>query len=175
MTGAGGPGGERVRSVVCVALPLPIRREFSYLVPDGVETPAPGSRVRVPFAERALTGVVVATGGEPGPGLREIVAVLDPEPVCPPELLDLARRTAARFFASTGEVLKSALPARLPAAGAIRYRITEKGALGRASGAEAAILAALEGGASVRATDLPREGRQEAVRALEERGWIRTV
>jgi primosomal protein N' (replication factor Y) (superfamily II helicase) len=122
-----------------------------------------------------MTGIVVAAGGEPGPGLREIVAVLDPEPVCPPELLDLARRTAVRFFASTGEVLKSALPARLPAAGAIRYRITEKGALGRASGAEAAILAALAGGASVRATELPREGRPEAVRALEERGWIRTV
>jgi primosomal protein N' (replication factor Y) len=112
-----------------------------------------------------------------GPALREIVALLDTEPVCPPELLDLARRTAARFFASTGEVLKSALPARLPAAGAIRYRITERGALGRASGAEAAILAAVSGGESVRAIDLPlaKEGRAEAVRSLEERGWIRTV
>ena len=143
-----------------------------------MDIPAPGSRVRVPFAERALTGIVVDRAEEPeegSRGLREIVAVLDPEPVCPPDLLDLARRTAARFFASTGEVLKSALPARLPAAGAIRYRITEKGAFARASGAEAAILGALAGGESVRAADLPREGRQDAVRALEERGWIRTV
>ena len=137
--------------------------------------------MRVPFAERALTGIVVAVlpgrEDDAGPALREIVSVLDTEPVCPPELLDLARRTAARFFASTGEVLKSALPARLPAAGAIRYRITERGALGRASGAEAAILAALSGGESVRAIDLPlaKEGRAEAVRSLEERGWIRTV
>ena len=163
------------RAIVSVALPLPLRREFSYFVPEGMPVPRPGSRVRVPFGERALTGVVVSDSGEEAPGMREIVSVLDPEPVCPPDLLDLARRTAVRFFASTGEVLKRALPAKLPAAGAIRYRITEKGALGRARGAESGILQALAGGVPVPASELPPEGRAELIRSLEERGWIRPV
>jgi primosomal protein N' (replication factor Y) len=82
---------------------------------------------------------------------------------------------ARRFFASTGEVLKTALPARLPAAGAARYRLTEKGALARAEGPEGEILERLRSGATVRLSDLPVSGRQEALRGLEERGWIRVV
>lgn len=134
--------------------------------------------MRVPFGERVLTGVVVA--GEPGAApemLRELLEVLDEEPVCPPDLLATAERIAERFFASTGEVLKSALPARLPASGAVRYRVTEKGALGAASAPqdERPILDRLAAGESVRVLDLPGEGRRRlaAVRALEERGWIR--
>jgi primosomal protein N' (replication factor Y) len=136
--------------------------------------------VRVPFGERVLTGVVVPP--EPGPppdSLREILEVLDEEPVCPPGLLELAGRVAERFFASTGEVLKSALPAKLPASGAVRYRITERGAFA-AAGAdpqEKAILETLSGGDAARVRDLPGEGaeRRTAVRALEERGWIRPI
>jgi primosomal protein N' (replication factor Y) len=144
-------------------------------------------RVRVPFGERVLTGVVLpeAPAGAPG-AVREILEVLDAEPVCPPELLATAGRVAARFFASTGEVLKSALPARLPASGAVRYRVTEKGALvtdkgalagGEAPPAERAILSRLAGGEAVRVLDLPGEGRErrETLRALEERGWVRAV
>jgi len=125
-----------------------------------------------------LTGVVVPSPPGPVPeSLRELLDVLDEEPVCPPDLLDLAGRVAERFFASTGEVLKSALPAKLPASGAVRYRITERGAFA-AAGAdslEKAILEALSGGEAGRVRDLPGEGagRQAAVRALEERGWIR--
>ena len=165
---------------VAVALPLPIRRAFTYAVPESVPTPGPGVRVRVPLSERVLTGVVVDAAATPPPGaLREILEVLDEEPVCPPELLTTAARVADRFFASTGEVLKSALPARLPASGSVRYRITEKGALGRngAGEAERAILERLAGGESVRVVDLPGEGpkRREAIRSLEERGFVRAV
>ncbi len=162
------------RPIVSVALPLPLRREFSYLIPPGLAPPPPGARVRVPFGERALTGVVVSGSGPSAPGMREILEVLDTEPVCPPDLLELARRTARRFFASTGEVLRSALPARLPAPGALRYRITQKGALGRASGVEAAVLEALASGEPVRAADLPK-GAADALRSLEDRGWVRAV
>ncbi|MEP6800349.1 MAG: primosomal protein N' [Acidobacteriota bacterium] len=163
-----------LRPIVAVALPLPLRREFSYLVAAGAAPPAPGTRVRVPFGERALTGVVVSAAGQAASGMREILEVLDTDPVCPPDLLDLARRTAQRFFASTGEVLKSALPARLPAPGALRYRLTEKGALGRPSGVEASVLEVLAAGGPVHAADLPK-GTAEALRSLEERGWVRAV
>ncbi len=162
---------------MAVALPLPLRRHFTYAVPASIPRPLPGSRVRVPFGERVLTGIVLAEDPGPAPdSLREILDVLDDEPVCPPDLLRLAGRVAERFFASTGEVLKSALPARLPASGTVRYRITERGAFAAAaaSPAQRAILDALAGGEPVRARDLPGEGpmRREAIRTLEERGWI---
>jgi primosomal protein N' (replication factor Y) len=159
---------------VSVALPLPIRREFSYRLPETMETPAPGTRVRVPFGERVLTGVVTGPGpAGDGAGLREVLEALDIEPALTPELLSSAARVAERFFASTGEVLRSALPARLPASGAVRYRITRQGALARASGSEAQILDRLSGGEALRVTDLTVEGRLEALRSLEQRGWIR--
>jgi primosomal protein N' (replication factor Y) (superfamily II helicase) len=161
--------------IVSVALPLPIRKNFSYRVPREWPAPQPGTRVRVPFGERALTGVVLGPDNEETPGLREIAEILDEEPVCPPELLATAERVARRFFASTGEVLRSALPARLPAAGAVRYRITERGALGRAEGPAGEILDRLRGGEVVRAGDLRLAGRQDALRSLEERGFLRVV
>jgi primosomal protein N' (replication factor Y) len=161
--------------IVSVALPLPIRRNFSYRVPETLAMPPPGARVRVPFGERALTGIVLAEEGEDTAGLREILEVLDLEPVCPSELLEAAQRVARRSFASVGEMLRSALPARLPAVGAIRYRITEQGALARAQGAEGEILDRLRDGATIRLSDLPVAGRQEALRGLEERGLIRAV
>jgi primosomal protein N' (replication factor Y) len=167
---------------VTVALPLPLRRAFTYAVPDALPMPAPGVRVRVPLSERVLTGVVIETPPTATPvagALRSVLAVLDEAPVCPAELLTTAARVADRFFASTGEVLKSVLPARLPASGAVRYRITEKGALGGASAPapERAILERLAGGESVRVVELPGEGavRRDALRALEERGFVRAV
>jgi len=161
--------------IISVSLPVPIRKNFSYRVPAALAMPEPGARVRVPFGERALTGVVLAHEGEDTPGLREIVGVLDVEPVCPPELLAAVERVARRSFASTGEVLKTALPARLPAAGTVRYRITERGALSRPGGAEGEILERLRGGEAVALSDLPVVGRQEALRSLEERGFLRAV
>ncbi len=138
--------------------------------------------MRVPFGERVLTGVTLP---DPAPAAsasgveREILEVLDAEPVCPPELLATAGRVAERFFASIGEVLKSALPARLPASGAVRYRVTDKGALGPPgeSAEERAILERLASGEPVRVVDLPGEGRarREALRRLEESGRVRPV
>src|SRR5262249_17486891 len=155
-------------------------QSFAYALRQGVETPAPGVRVRVPFGERVLTGVVVDEKPEPAPAVtREVLEIVDAEPVCPPDLLKTAARVADRFFASTGEVLKSALPARLPASGAVKYRITEKGILAPRTGstAQAEMLERLGAGEAVRVVELPGSGaeRREALRALEERGYVRPV
>ncbi len=169
---------------VRVALPLPIRRNFTYRVPEALAVPLPGTRVRVPFGERVLTGVVVAEPSSEVPGegdaaLRDVLEVLDEEPVCPTELLETAAKVAERFFAAEGEILRSALPARLPAPGAVSYRITEKGALAaeRAAEEERPLLQALADGRPARAAELPAESRprREVLRSLEDRGWIRAV
>ncbi|HEY6930788.1 MAG TPA: primosomal protein N' [Thermoanaerobaculia bacterium] len=160
---------------VAVALPLPVRKEFSYSIPDGMPAPAPGARVRVPFGERVLTGIVTGGAPESERALRDVLEVLDAEPVCPAELLASAQRVAHRFFVSTGEVLKSALPARLARSRAARYELTDAGARAGAVGAERDVLEMLARGTVRRASELSAAGRTDTLRALERKGWIRVA
>jgi primosomal protein N' (replication factor Y) len=100
-----------------VALNRPVRREFSYVVPEALAADVvPGVRVSVPFGARSDLGVVVALEVEtdvPPGRLRTIRAVLDAEPVIGPELLELARWIAERYACALGEALAALLPATL--------------------------------------------------------------
>ena len=103
------PAGDRQ---VEVAVPLPLFQEFSYRVPDGMETPpAAGTRVLVPFGRRKLVGIVVA-GSPPATvlELKELERSLDPDPILSPQLLSLGRWVARYYFSPLGEVLQSMLP-----------------------------------------------------------------
>ena len=102
--------------VASVAVPRPVRRLFTYLVPPAL---APrcrrGVRVVVPFGRRKLTGYLldVVEGAEPSglPGnLRPIEQVLDPEPVLDETILGLTRFAADYYVASLGEMIRCALP-----------------------------------------------------------------
>jgi len=99
-----------------VAVPVPLGRAFSYAVPDALALGvAPGVRVLCPFGARKMLGVVLeVVEGEPSfdkRKLRALSAVVDTEPVLPPELLAFLRELAAYYFAPIGEVLRIALPA----------------------------------------------------------------
>ena len=78
-----------------VALPVPLRSLFTYAIPDRLAgSICAGSRVLVPFRNRAMTGIVVEVSTRrPDPervkNVREIVEVLDPIPALPPKLLEL--------------------------------------------------------------------------------------
>jgi len=101
---------------VQVAVPVPLRRTFTYLWPDIAPEPQAGVRVRVPFGRRRLTGVVVETAptvGEPPRRLRLVESILDVEPALPAPLLKLAAFTAEHYVAPLGEVLRAFLPAGL--------------------------------------------------------------
>ena len=99
------PGGG---SFVKVALPVPVRRSFTYRAPGSA--PAPGTRVLVPFRDRRLVGWVVGAGVEVR-GVRDIVRVLEAEPSVGPELMGLADWIADYYVASPGIVLRAMLPA----------------------------------------------------------------
>ena len=116
--------------VVRVALPVPLRRAFDYLVPAGITMPAIGARVRVPFGPRTLIGIVVEgpngpnrPGGTEGPAdplettkvakLRPLSEVLDPEPLLPGELFELLQWAAAYYHHPIGEVFEAALPGQI--------------------------------------------------------------
>ena len=107
MTPVGGP------SLVKVALPVPVRRSFTYSVAG--EPPPVGARVVVPFRKRTLVGWVLGPGTEV-PRVRAVRSVLDTEPVVGAELLELARWMSDYYVAPMGIVLKAMLPARMASA-----------------------------------------------------------
>jgi primosomal protein N' (replication factor Y) len=99
-----------------VAVPRPVRRLFTYLVPPGLEPRCrPGVRVLVPFGRRQLTGYVVdllpaAADGEEPFRLRPIDRVLDDDPPIDARLFEVTRWAAEYYVAPWGEVLRAAIP-----------------------------------------------------------------
>lgn len=104
-----------------VVLPVPLKRSFTYAVPQNVATrPELGQRVRVPFGKRRLIGFVAAMHSEIPEDLdvdikklRPIIEFLDDEPLITPEILRLTEWTADYYASFWGETLKAALPAGL--------------------------------------------------------------
>ena len=106
-----------VDSILRVALPLPLPRLFDYRMPDGTppQTGVVGCRVRVPFGNRELVGVVADVGApDPdAPELRAALALLDIDPLFHGELHDSLHWLARYTHAPLGEVFATALPAAL--------------------------------------------------------------
>ena len=160
----------RGSSFVEVALPVPLRRLFTYRI-EGVPPP-PGTRVRVPFRNRTLTGWVMGPGTEV-PRVRDVAAVLGPEHAVDEELLGLARWIARYYVAPPGIVLRTMLPT--PRRTAPRKRLVarivrEVGTLeqldeifGRAVRQREAFARLLEAGGT------------QALTAMEENGFSRAV
>lgn len=105
------------KTYVEVALPVPLRKTFSYVLPDEFSDKVRlGSRLIVPFGKRSLIGYVVASyedveeiGGLAD--LKQASQLLDEEPLLTPEILELTRWAADYYMASWGEFLKVSLPA----------------------------------------------------------------
>ncbi|MDO8461334.1 MAG: primosomal protein N' [Deltaproteobacteria bacterium] len=111
-------------SFVEVALAIPKQQTFTYrFTPEQLPLLKAGSRVLVPFGRRRMVGfalsfsTVAPTGGF---AIKEILEVLDPEPVFSEGMLSLLKEVAEETFSPIGEVLKVALPAAL---GRPRFRL----------------------------------------------------
>ncbi len=115
-----------------VALPIPLRREFTYLVPPGLEGEvAVGARVRVVFGHRPAVGVVTGfrerCSLDPSK-IRPIHSLVDHAPVIPGDIMALCRRIARRTLCSLGEALDAAIPGALKrhAARTVPYAVLGK-------------------------------------------------
>ena len=170
----------RGSSFVEVALPVPLRRLFTYRI--GGAPPPPGTRVRVPFRNRTLTGWVMGPGTEV-PRVRDVAAVLGPEHAVDEELLDLARWIAWYYVAPLGIVLRTMLPT--PRRTAPRKRLVarvvrEVGTLeqldeifGRAVRQREAFERLLEAGGTQALTAMQENGfSRTVVRGLESKGLV---
>jgi primosomal protein N' (replication factor Y) (superfamily II helicase) len=103
-------------SVLRVALALPRPGLFDYLPPPDMAAGPDwtGCRVRVPFGRRELVGVVVESGpAADSRPLRPVRARLDATSLFDSELWQTLRWAARYYQAPLGEMLATALPARL--------------------------------------------------------------
>ncbi len=101
--------------IVRVAVPRPLWTLFDYLLPDASPTPPQGVRVRVPFGAGELIGLVVDTheSDHNGSDLKQIIDVIDADPVLRADVLELIRWAADYYHHPPGEALFSAIPVAL--------------------------------------------------------------
>lgn len=112
-----------------VALNLPLRRVFDYLVTDDLQDRVvTGCRVIVPFGRRLSSGIVVGlktSSKVPASHLRPIQEPAEGEALFSEELLAFTRWIGQYYFCGWGEVLESALPSGMGVKIQLRFRLKE--------------------------------------------------
>ncbi len=164
------------------ALPVPVDRLFTYELPLPLRYRAQaGCRVLVPFGGRKLTAVLLRVHDDlPAHEAREVLTLLDEEPVLDGELLRLGKWIAEYYCAPIGEVLKGMLPLSGEMRRTKRFSLTQTGRdvarqlIDRPdTGAALRILAALEERPlSIEYLATKVEGARPALQALLKRGWV---
>jgi primosomal protein N' (replication factor Y) (superfamily II helicase) len=99
-------------SYVRVIIDRAIHRELDYAVPEGLmDRVEVGSRVRVPFRDKAALATVVAiTEQSEAKGIRPIEAVVGEAPILSEQLLELGRWISAYYCCPIETVMRSLLP-----------------------------------------------------------------
>jgi primosomal protein N' (replication factor Y) len=97
-------------------MPLHVFQTFTYrLNPEVSAQAGVGARIVVPLGRKLVTGYIVGLTNQLSANLAEIDikdahSLVDLEPVCSPEILQLARWVADYYACPLGEVIKATLP-----------------------------------------------------------------
>jgi primosomal protein N' (replication factor Y) len=95
---------------VSVNSPVAQRRTFSYAVPSGLAV-SEGQAVLVPFGEKTLQGIILELSRYPAvEDTREIIDVIDPEPVISPLYISLARWISEYYLSPLFSAVALMLP-----------------------------------------------------------------
>ena len=149
-----------------VAVAVPLDMAFTYSIPSGAN-PVVGGRVLVPFRQQRMSGIVLDLHDRPPTvKTKNILQVLDAEPVLDDQLLRLGRWIADYYLAPIGEVFRTMLPLSAEFKKKIAYRITEQGHM--------ALHLAGMSGSSARSQRTPEDQLTEfrVLDFLAERDWI---
>ncbi len=179
--------------ILSLAMPTPLRRSFDYLPPaelDAADLAAlqPGVRVRAPFSNRQLVGILLAVkeGSDvPPESLKRAEVILDDQPLLPTRLLDLGRWAASYYQHPIGDCLSNALPGLLRKGEALlsetRWQLSNEGkglpegALARAR-KQAELLALLQQQDSIGSAELQAAAISRAtLKALIEKGLVQAI
>ena len=115
--------------IISVAVPVPLRQTFDFIAPntpDGLAlnpaTVAVGARVKVPFGNRKLIGVITEvknhstyTKGR----LKQAFELIDSDTIFDPNLWLCLQWISHYYLAPIGEVLEGAMPVKLRQGGAL--------------------------------------------------------
>lgn len=96
-----------------VIIPSPLKQPLTYRVPVELEDfVCAGMRVLIPLGKRRVSGVVLERTAEMPAAvrIRDIIAVLDPDPILDQVLLKLSLWISQYYVTSLGEVLATILP-----------------------------------------------------------------
>ncbi len=114
-----------------IAVDAPLNHTLTYRVPSAIKKQvAAGQRVLVPLGKRKVTGYTVsfpAKTSVPEEELRDVIEIIDPEPLFNEKQLDLFKWAARYYFAPLSEVMKSSMPAGINVASKKTARLTEAG------------------------------------------------
>jgi primosomal protein N' (replication factor Y) len=166
-----------------VAVPVPVRRLFTYTVPEALsDRIGRGARVRISFGNRRIEATVVewpAPTPDPSVELKPILDVLEGAPRLSDALLELTHFVADYYLCSWGEAIEAALPpaAVLPRARPALRRTdaADPDRLAERATAQRRLLQQLpEDGTPLPLDRLDRSARR-AARALIDAGWIERV
>lgn len=150
------------RLYASVILPVAVEGNFTYAVPEGMESKVgSGRRVIVPLGPRRFyTGLVESVTDEAPKGLkvREIALCLEDAPVVRGPAIRFWRWIASYYLCTVGEVFKAALPAGLKIESDTRLQVLPD--------IDESALADI-GGDEVRVLDFVRRQGQASVGAIE--------
>lgn len=98
-----------------ISIGLPIRRPFHYRIPAELKERAEiGRRAWVEFNNRRRVGYIVGFVEKPEvEEVKEILSIIDEEPILDTELLELTKWLAEYYHASWGEAIEAAIPGPL--------------------------------------------------------------
>lgn len=176
------------KTIVSVAVPVPLRQTFDFLAPNNGLKPVRGARVKIPFGGRTLIGIIMAvkTDSEyPIDRLKTAHAILDSEALFSPSLWSTLEWLARYYLAPIGEVLALAQPVLLRQGEALSpaslktWALTEHGRsssideLNRAP-LQLAIVKRFMRNASLSPADFKNESSswRQAINALIGKGWV---
>ncbi len=99
---------------VNVAVEGPLRRSFTYSLPDTIDEPQPGQRLLVPFGKSQTIGFYLGRAQAPaGIAVKEVLQTLDDESYFSKDLFSLCLWMADYYFANPADCLIAALPSAL--------------------------------------------------------------
>jgi len=137
-------------SIAEVAVFAAVDRTLTYRVPAELRPYAEiGKRVLVPLARQQALGLLIGLDQKPlavkeGVVLRDILAVVDPFPTVPQELITLCRWIAEYYFHPLGEVLRSTLPGNIQLKPRVLLAVTATGRVVPRTGKSSSLLELLQ-------------------------------
>ena len=169
--------------VAVSAATFAIDKPYSYRVPEGMPI-QPGQRVQLPFGRgnRPTEGVVLTVSPGDDGKLKEVTALLDPEPILTDRQLRLAAFLRERYFCTFYDAIRAMLPGGVWFRQRVTVCLTEdrswKQAVIRKEGARQILELLEQAGGQAEATALERTLPEEELKSvlgyLSGKKWIST-